>query len=97
MSDTVIVNKKALQEVLEALIGDSHYIRELQATIHTPVLGDMPPNPIKTLIDEFQNQPKPAWFHAECDDPDCSAFFPDCADALARVSDYGGTVTPLFT
>lgn len=37
---------------------------------------------------------EPDYWHAECDDPDYSAFFPDKADAMARASDHGGTVTP---
>lgn len=48
-------------------------------------------------VNDFEQQAQagePDYWHAECDDPDYSAFFPDKADAMARVSDHGGTVTP---
>lgn len=89
MSETVTVNKKALKEVLEALVGPSHHI-------HTPLLSSIPKNPVKILLEDFDRQPAPVWFHAECSDPDYSAFFQNHADALERVSDYGGEVTALF-
>lgn len=44
----VQVSAKALHRVLGALVGPSHYIRELQATRNLP--GE---NPINTLIDEY--------------------------------------------
>lgn len=45
----VLVSAKALHSVLGALVGPSHYIRELQATRSLPG-GN---NPINTLIDEY--------------------------------------------
>lgn len=47
--DTVTVNAKALREVLLALVGPAHHIRELQATRGLPGYE----NPIDTLIREF--------------------------------------------
>lgn len=52
----VTVDAAALRQVLEALTGPSHLIRELQATRHLPELGDSPPNPINKLISEFNEQ-----------------------------------------
>lgn len=49
--EKITVNTEALRQVLQALNGPDHYIRELQAT------RDRPPiftgNPIDTLINEF--------------------------------------------
>ncbi len=45
----VTVTAKALHQVLGALIGPGHYIRELQATRNLPGID----NPINTLIDEY--------------------------------------------
>ena len=56
MSMTVPVNAEALREVLVALNGPGHLIRELQAT-RAPYL---PPNPINTLISDFN-----AWVDAQ--------------------------------
>jgi hypothetical protein len=44
------VNAEALKQVLVALNGDGHLVRELQAT-RNPLLGD---NPINTLIDAYK-------------------------------------------
>jgi len=51
MSDSlkIIVTAKALHQVLGALVGPGHYIRELQATRNLPGVE----NPINTLIDEY--------------------------------------------
>ena len=45
----VSVSAKALHQVLGALTGPPHYIRELQATRNLPGVE----NPINTLIDEY--------------------------------------------
>jgi hypothetical protein len=47
----IIVDAVALRQVLEAITGPSHHIRELQATRSLHALGH--PNPIDTLIDSF--------------------------------------------
>lgn len=47
--ETVSVNAKALKQVLQALIGPGHLIREIQMTRHIP--GH--PNPINTLVQEY--------------------------------------------
>ena len=49
--EQVTVNAKALKEVLEALNGPGHYIRELQATRSLP--GN--DNPINILIEEYNS------------------------------------------
>ena len=48
--DTVTVDADALRQVLQALVGPSHYIRELQAIRS---LGD---SPIDKLIFQFNEQ-----------------------------------------
>lgn len=45
------VDAEALGQVLQALVGPSHYIRELQATLNGPF-----DNPIKTLIAQYNEQ-----------------------------------------
>lgn len=57
MSDaiTVTVSAKALCEVLVALHGPPHYIRELQATMSLDgLVGDR--NPISLLTEQFNEQ-----------------------------------------
>lgn len=54
---TVTVNADALRQVLQALNGPSHYIRELQVT-RGPLVGD--DNPINILIEEY-NAAANAW------------------------------------
>jgi hypothetical protein len=49
--DLVSVDAKALRQLLEAVSGPGHHIRELQATRSLHTLGY--PNPIDTLIDGF--------------------------------------------
>ena len=44
-----------------------------------------------------QTEQEPAWYHAECDDPDRSGFFKEASDAATQVNDHGGHVTPLYT
>lgn len=44
------VDAEALRTVLQALIGPDHHIRELQATRK---LHELVPNPIQTLLDEY--------------------------------------------
>lgn len=48
----VKVNAKALYEVLNALMGPDHRIRELQAIVNLPT-GH---NPIKTLLEDFNRE-----------------------------------------
>jgi hypothetical protein len=43
----VTVDREALRAVLQALTGEPHYIRELQATM------GLPNNPIEKLINDF--------------------------------------------
>ena len=50
-SALVSVDAKALRQLLEAVSGPGHHIRELQATRSLHTLGY--PNPIDTLIDSF--------------------------------------------
>jgi hypothetical protein len=45
----ITVSARALHQVLGALVGPSHYIRELQATRNLPGIE----NPINTLIEEY--------------------------------------------
>jgi len=47
--ENITVSAEALRQVLQALIGPPHHIRELQATMSLP--GDA--NPIKTLYEEY--------------------------------------------
>jgi hypothetical protein len=51
--------------------------------------GDINPQPAPVQ--------EPAWYHAECDDPDYSRFTQEKDEAFAIVSDKGGYVTPLYT
>lgn len=51
-TESITVSRAALYEVLHALVGPPHYIRELQATRSLHFLGH--PNPIETLIAEFE-------------------------------------------
>ena len=51
MSLKIPVDADALRQVLNALNGPGHYIRELQATRNLP--GST--NPINTLIDDYNN------------------------------------------
>lgn len=48
---TVTVSADALRQVLQALIGPGHHIRELQATRSLHKLGH--PNPIETLLEQY--------------------------------------------
>jgi len=52
--DKVTVSADALRQILSALVGPPHYIRELQAIRS---LGD---SPIDKLIDEYNSQVKDA-------------------------------------
>lgn len=52
MTKTITVNADALYEVLQALVGPGHHIRELQATRSLHKLGH--PNPIDTLIEDYE-------------------------------------------
>jgi hypothetical protein len=49
----VSVDAEALQQVLNALIGPGHHIRELQFTRGLPPLGSLPRNPIDLLIEQY--------------------------------------------
>lgn len=48
--DTVVVSARALKEVLQALIGPPHHIRELQA------IRSLGNSPIDTLVNQFNGQ-----------------------------------------
>jgi hypothetical protein len=50
--EKVSVSRDALRQVLQALIGPPHHIRELQVTIG-PLFQD---NPITVLVNEFNEQ-----------------------------------------
>lgn len=54
---TMVVDAKALRDVLSALIGPGHYIRELQATRSIAKLTGVK-NPIDVLLDQFNAQTK---------------------------------------
>lgn len=47
MKSTVEVNREALRKVLNALVGPSYAIRELQA------IRDLPDSPITQLINDY--------------------------------------------
>lgn len=51
---TVTVDGQALRQVLVALTGPGHLIRELQATRSLHTLGH--PNPIDILLEQFNAQ-----------------------------------------
>jgi hypothetical protein len=55
MTQTVEVDAEALGEVLQALVGPGHLIRELQVIRGLPA-GD---DPLTTLIDQYNEQIKP--------------------------------------
>lgn len=44
---TVTVDREALGVILQALVGEPHYIRELQVT------RDLPGSPVQKVIDDF--------------------------------------------
>lgn len=50
----VLVDKKALKTLLQALISPTHHTRELQMTRSPAEL--FPDNPINILIDNYENQ-----------------------------------------
>lgn len=52
MADTVTVDAAALREVLQALVGPPHWIRELQVTRGLP----SGTNPIDLLVRQFNAQ-----------------------------------------
>jgi hypothetical protein len=47
MNDTITVDRDALFQVLQALVGPGHLIRELQFT------RGLPDNPINKLVDQY--------------------------------------------
>ncbi|MBK9497391.1 MAG: hypothetical protein IPO08_23295 [Xanthomonadales bacterium] len=49
--ETVTVSATALRQILQALVGPPHYIRELQATRDKPPI--LVGNPIDKLIAEY--------------------------------------------
>lgn len=49
MNEQILVNKKALRQVLLALVGPPHLIRELQV-LNVPLFPD---NPIEILVDDY--------------------------------------------
>ncbi len=50
ISGNFLMNHKALHEVLQALCGPDHYVRELQYT------RSLPGNAINTLVTQFNDQ-----------------------------------------
>lgn len=50
---TIAVDADALRDVLSALVGPAHHIRELQATRSLHALGH--PNPIEKLLEQFND------------------------------------------
>jgi hypothetical protein len=57
---TIPVDAEALHQVLQALIGPSHHVRELQATRGLHKLGAPYLNPIETLVEQWK-----AWSAAQ--------------------------------
>lgn len=53
----VLVDAEALMQVLNALVGPSYLIRELQA-MRSPIIPD---NPIDTLIKDFHDTTGKSW------------------------------------
>lgn len=51
--EKVTVSADALYRILNALNGPAHHIRELQVTRNIARLPEMEPNPINTLVDEY--------------------------------------------
>lgn len=54
LDEKIQVSKSALRQVLLALDGPGHMIRELQITRGLPLAGDV--NPIDKLLKEFKEQ-----------------------------------------
>ena len=53
MTDKITVSKSALFTIVNALMGPSHHIRELQATMNLPRLKSMDDaNPIMVIYEE---------------------------------------------
>ena len=52
MTVKIAVDAVALRQVLQALIGPGHHIRELQATRSLHALGH--PNPIDLLLEDYE-------------------------------------------
>lgn len=59
MSDKLTVDRSALIQVLNALNGHGHEIRELQATRSLHAMGGEYTNPIETLLAEVRVQLTP--------------------------------------
>lgn len=47
----ITISAEPLRQILQALLGPGHHIRELQATRSLHALGH--PNPIDTLVEEY--------------------------------------------
>lgn len=52
-TETIPVDADALGQILRALLGPEHLIRELQFTLNTPLLKGMAQNPINRLVDQY--------------------------------------------
>jgi len=59
MADTLTVNRAALIQLLNAINGNGHEIRELQVTRGLHSMGGDYTNPIETLLAEVREQLKP--------------------------------------
>lgn len=55
---TVTVNREALRQVLNALLGPDHHIRELQATLSLHGQGMVPNHPIGILLNQYREATK---------------------------------------
>ena len=53
LPDKVLVDAYALGLLLHALVGASYKVRELQATRGLPPLPGHDPNPIDTLVEQY--------------------------------------------
>ena len=54
--DTVTVSARPLRELLEALVGPGHFVREMQVTFGLPEELTKRKNPLAQLIEEFNEQ-----------------------------------------
>jgi hypothetical protein len=99
-----------LKLALEALEAGEYYIDDLEAIVYDSYAFGTHEDRAKmqeaiTAIKQALNDAthlaapvlEPAWYHAECNDPDYSRFTQEKDEAFAIVSDKGGYVTELYT
>lgn len=101
MSELIAVNADALRQVLNALNGPGHYIRELQVTRNLDELMETTKNPINLLVKEFndwaQNPPPDVSGVAEALSPWLSAALEDqnvCAEFKTAVTNWFAAAKP---